>query len=170
MRILGVGGTGVVTVAQILATAAVIDGKFVRSLDQTGLAQKGGAVVSDLKISNQLSPQAAKIGQGRCSLYLACDSLVGTDPNNLKVADAATTVAVVSTTEIPTGKMVVDTSVHFPELSEILCPTWCADTRRSRPATSMPITERGRDCSRPTRKRKRLFPWPADITPARRGQ
>jgi indolepyruvate ferredoxin oxidoreductase len=103
MRILGVGGTGVVTVAQILATAAVIDGKFVRSLDQTGLAQKGGAVVSDLKVSNQFSPHAAKIGRGRCSLCLACDSLVGTDPNNLKVADAATTVAVVSTTEIPTG-------------------------------------------------------------------
>ena len=105
--------------AQILATAAVIDGKFVRSLDQTGLAQKGGAVVSDLKIGTAPSQQAAKIGQGRCSLYLACDSLVGTDSNNLKVADQATTVAVVSTTEIPTGQMVVDTSTHFPELSTI---------------------------------------------------
>jgi indolepyruvate ferredoxin oxidoreductase len=119
MRILGVGGTGVVTVAQILATAAVIDGKFVRSLDQTGLAQKGGAVVSDLKIGTRSSERSAKIGEGRCSLYLACDSLVGTDPNNLKVTDKATTVAVVSTTEIPTGQMVVDTSAHFPELSTI---------------------------------------------------
>jgi indolepyruvate ferredoxin oxidoreductase len=119
MRILGVGGTGVVTVAQILATAAVINGKSVRSLDQTGLAQKGGAVVSDLKIGTRPSERSAKIGAGRCSLYLACDSLVGTDPNNLKVTDKATTVAVVSTTEIPTGQMVVDTSAHFPELSSI---------------------------------------------------
>lgn len=119
MRILGVGGTGVVTVAQILATAAVIDGKFVRSLDQTGLAQKGGAVVSDLKIGTRASERSAKIGEGRCGLYLACDSLVGTDPNNLKVADETTTVAVVSTTEIPTGQMVVDTTTHFPELSTI---------------------------------------------------
>ncbi|UYF94313.1 indolepyruvate ferredoxin oxidoreductase family protein [Rhodococcus aetherivorans] len=119
MRILGVGGTGVVTVSQILATAAVIDGKFVRSLDQTGLAQKGGAVVSDLKLGPHPFEQGPKIGQGRCNLYLACDSLVGTDPTNLKAADPDTTIAVVSTTEIPTGQMVVDTSVHFPGLGTI---------------------------------------------------
>ncbi|WP_052059225.1 indolepyruvate ferredoxin oxidoreductase family protein [Rhodococcoides fascians] len=119
MRIMGVGGTGVITVAQILATAAVIDGKFVRSLDQTGLAQKGGAVVSDLKITNDVRDTASKIGQGRCGLYLGCDSLVATDPVNLKVADAEKTVAVVSTTEIPTGKMVVDTSIAFPGIGEI---------------------------------------------------
>ncbi|MCB8913736.1 indolepyruvate ferredoxin oxidoreductase family protein [Rhodococcus rhodochrous] len=119
MRILGVGGTGVVTVSQILATAAVIDGKFVRSLDQTGLAQKGGAVISDLKLGIHPFEQGSKIGQARCNLYLACDSLVGTDPNNLKVADPATTIAVVSTTEIPTGQMIVDTSVHFPDLNTI---------------------------------------------------
>ncbi|MFC9360832.1 indolepyruvate ferredoxin oxidoreductase family protein [Rhodococcus sp. NPDC057014] len=119
MRIMGVGGTGVITVAQILATAAVIDGKFVRSLDQTGLAQKGGAVVSDLKISAELREGASKIGRGRCRLYLGCDSLVATDPNNLKVANSSDTVAVVSTTEIPTGQMIVDTAVHFPELTTI---------------------------------------------------
>ncbi|MBU3868448.1 2-oxoacid:acceptor oxidoreductase family protein, partial [Streptomyces sp. 4503] len=54
VRITGVGGTGVVTVAQVLATAAVIDGKQVRTLDQTGLAQKGGAVVSDIKITSEV--------------------------------------------------------------------------------------------------------------------
>ncbi|GAF49347.1 indolepyruvate ferredoxin oxidoreductase family protein [Rhodococcus wratislaviensis] len=119
VRIMGVGGTGVITVAQVLATAAVIDGKFVRSLDQTGLAQKGGAVVSDLKISAEPREGASKIGEGRCGLYLGCDSLVATDPNNLKVANSSDTVAVVSTTEIPTGQMIVDTAVHFPELSTI---------------------------------------------------
>ena len=51
MRITGVGGTGVVTIAQILGTAFAADGRQVRSLDQTGLAQKGGAVVSDLCVS-----------------------------------------------------------------------------------------------------------------------
>lgn len=119
MRLLGVGGTGIVTVSQILATAAVLDGKFVRSLDQTGLAQKGGAVISDLKLSPLPFEHGSKIGKGRCNLYLACDSLVGTDPNNLKVTNPDTTIAVVSTTEIPTGQMIVDTSVHFPELSKI---------------------------------------------------
>ncbi|MBY8862343.1 indolepyruvate ferredoxin oxidoreductase family protein [Nocardia sp. CA2R105] len=119
MRIMGIGGTGVVTVAQILATAAVLDGKFVRSLDQTGLAQKGGAVISDLKISREPLDHAAKIGQGRCGLYLACDSLVATDPANLKVADPVHTVAVVSTTEVPTGAMVADTTVQFPQRTQI---------------------------------------------------
>jgi indolepyruvate ferredoxin oxidoreductase len=114
MRITGIGGTGVVTVAQIIATAAVIDGKAVRSLDQTGLAQKGGAVVSDLKITATPTETAPKVSSGACDLYLVCDSLVGTDPANLKAASPDRTVAVLSTTAVPTGRMVVDTGIEFP--------------------------------------------------------
>lgn len=119
IRITGIGGTGVVTVAQIIATAAVIDGGAVRSLDQTGLAQKGGAVVSDLKITRNWSEAAAKVSAGSCDLYLVCDSLVGTDPVNLKAAAANRTVAVLSSTAVPTGQMVVDTGVRFPEQGAI---------------------------------------------------
>ncbi|MFF0146345.1 indolepyruvate ferredoxin oxidoreductase family protein [Amycolatopsis sulphurea] len=119
VRITGIGGTGVVTVAQILAVAAVLDGKRVRTLDQTGLAQKGGAVVSDVKITDGEVEQAAKLAAGECDLYLACDPLVGADPAYLGVADADHTVAVVSTSEVPTGRMVVDTAVSFPEQSSI---------------------------------------------------
>lgn len=114
IRILGVGGTGVVTVSQLVATAAVLDGRSVRTLDQTGLAQKGGAVVSDVKIATGVIEQAPKISEGQCDLYLVCDGLVGVDPTNLKVANATKTVAVVSTTKIPTGQMVVDTAASFP--------------------------------------------------------
>ncbi|TNC26938.1 indolepyruvate ferredoxin oxidoreductase family protein [Amycolatopsis alkalitolerans] len=114
VRITGVGGTGVVTVAQILAAAAVIDGRYVRMLDQTGLAQKGGAVVSDLKITDQPVEQAAKLGLGECDLYLACDALVGADPGQLAVTDRGRTTAVVSTTEVPTGRMIIDPDVSFP--------------------------------------------------------
>ncbi|MFJ4815028.1 indolepyruvate ferredoxin oxidoreductase family protein [Streptomyces sp. NPDC088801] len=114
MRITGIGGTGIVTVSQVLATAAVIDGRHARSLDQTGLAQKGGAVVSDIKITEGVVEQGAKIGEGQCNLYLACDPLVATDPKYLSVASPDRTVAVMTTTEIPTGEMVVDTAVSFP--------------------------------------------------------
>ena len=40
MRITGIGGTGIVTVAQVLGTAAMLDGYFVRGLDQTGLSHR----------------------------------------------------------------------------------------------------------------------------------
>jgi indolepyruvate ferredoxin oxidoreductase len=114
MRITGVGGTGVVTVAQILGTAFAADGRQVRSLDQTGLAQKGGAVVSDLTVTAGPVERSAKLGYGECDLYLGCDSLVATDAAQLRTASKDRTVAVVSTTEVPTGQMVTDVSQHFP--------------------------------------------------------
>ncbi|MEU0789031.1 indolepyruvate ferredoxin oxidoreductase family protein [Amycolatopsis sp. NPDC005961] len=129
VRITGIGGTGVVTVTQILATAAVLDGRHVRTLDQTGLAQKGGAVVSDLKVTAEPVEQAAKLATGECDLYLACDALVGADAANLGVADAARTTAVVSTTEVPTGRMVVDTTVSFPSPGSVLAPLEAAAQR-----------------------------------------
>ena len=119
MRILGVGGTGVVTVSQILATAALLDGNSARGLDQTGLAQKGGAVISDLKITVAPEPRSSKLVEETCDLYLVCDSLVGTDSANLKVASRDRTVAVVSTTAVPTGQMIVDTTVSFPDEGSI---------------------------------------------------
>ena len=118
-RITGVGGTGVVTLSQILSTAAMLAGRQVRALDQTGLAQKGGAVVSDVKITDTEMEVASKAAAGECDLYLGCDLLVAADPKNLAAADPARTIAVVSTTEVPTGAMVVDTSASFPEAGEI---------------------------------------------------
>ncbi|MDL9937963.1 indolepyruvate ferredoxin oxidoreductase family protein [Gordonia sp. ABSL1-1] len=119
IRVTGIGGTGVVTVSQVLATAAVLDGHAARTVDMTGLAQKGGAVVADIKLTATPVEQAAKISTGGCDLYLACDSLVGTDPTQLKVTDARRTTAVVSTTQIPTGAMVIDTAVGFPSAATI---------------------------------------------------
>ncbi|MGW5521116.1 indolepyruvate ferredoxin oxidoreductase family protein [Gordonia sp. NPDC003950] len=119
IRITGIGGTGVVTLSQVLATAANLDGHAARTVDMTGLAQKGGAVVSDIKISSRPIELAAKVAGGTCDLYLACDSLVGADATNLKVTSPERTTAVVSTTRIPTGSMVVDTSVGFPTDTQI---------------------------------------------------
>jgi indolepyruvate ferredoxin oxidoreductase len=115
-RITGVGGTGVVTLSQVLSAAGRFAGRQVRSLDQTGLAQKGGAVISDVKISADEIEQSNKAVAGECGLYLGCDLLVAADAKNLAVADPRTTIAVVSTTKVPTGQMVVDKTVPFPDV------------------------------------------------------
>ena len=80
LHMMGIGGTGVVTVNQILGTAALLDGKHVRGLDQTGLSQKGGPVVSDLKISTKPIDVANKVSAGGADLYLGFDLLVATEP------------------------------------------------------------------------------------------
>jgi indolepyruvate ferredoxin oxidoreductase len=120
MRITGIGGTGVVTVSQVLATAAAIEGRSVRTLDQTGLAQKGGAVVSDLTITHGQQPRSPKLGAGECDLYLGCDALVAADPANLQVTDARKTVAVISLSEVPTGSMVVTATARYPGQQQIM--------------------------------------------------
>jgi indolepyruvate ferredoxin oxidoreductase len=118
-RITGIGGTGVVTISQILTTAATMAGRFVRSLDQTGLAQKGGAVVSDIKIAEQSMTEANRAGEGECDLYLGCDLLVAADSRYLRSANPSRTVAVVSTSAVPTGSMVTDTGTTFPAIEEV---------------------------------------------------
>ena len=120
IRLTGVGGTGVVTTSQVLANAAVIDGFFVRGLDQLGLAQKGGAVVSDLRITSEPTVQTNKVGSSLCDLYLACDLLVGASDANLATMSPERTVAVVDGGEVPTGSMVTRTDVAFPPSSRTL--------------------------------------------------
>ncbi|HEY4419141.1 MAG TPA: indolepyruvate ferredoxin oxidoreductase family protein [Pseudonocardia sp.] len=118
-RILGVGGSGVVTTSQILGVAATIAGRQVSSLDQTGMAQKGGAVVGDIKISDEAVDGASKAASGEVDLYLAADLLVAADPKNLAAASPSRTVAVVSTAQVPTGPMVTDTALPFPEIADV---------------------------------------------------
>ena len=117
VRMMGVGGTGVVTVSQVLGMAALIDGLHVRGLDQTGLSQKGGPVVSDLRISRSALTSASKAPAGSVDAYLGFDLLGASSDANLASADPARTVALVSTSAVPTGRMVLDPSERFPELS-----------------------------------------------------
>jgi indolepyruvate ferredoxin oxidoreductase len=113
--LMGIGGTGVVTVNQILGTAALLDGKHVAGLDQTGLSQKGGPVVSHLRIGETAADVAGKVGVAEADAYLAFDLLVGSSPVNLVRARPDLTIAVVSTTQVPTGAMVTSPDVQFPD-------------------------------------------------------
>lgn len=126
VRLMGIGGTGIVTVSQLLANAGLIAGWQVRSLDQTGLAQKGGAVVSDVRFARRGTPASSKIGQGECDLYLGCDHLVSADPRNLTVTDTDRTVAVLNTSRIPTGQMVSDVAADNPSAAAVLAPVLAA--------------------------------------------
>ncbi|MGZ0216089.1 MAG: indolepyruvate ferredoxin oxidoreductase family protein, partial [Acidimicrobiales bacterium] len=120
---MGIGGTGVVTINQLLATAALLDGKESHGLDQTGLAQKGGPVVSNLKIrwagAEGEVEEANKIGSGEADAYIVFDLLTGTSPANLEKAMPGKTIALVSSSKVPTGAMVRDTSAKYPEWSTL---------------------------------------------------
>jgi len=100
----GIGGTGVVTINALLATAALIDGLHVSTLDQTGLAQKGGAVVSHMILSSKPIEQAARTNTGNSDLVLGFDLLGIVNAENLKTSSPDRTVAVVNTSHVPTGE------------------------------------------------------------------
>ena len=111
----GVGGTGVLTVNAILGWAALLDGKDVMSYDQTGAAQKWGAVLSSIVISDRGRPAAAnKVGLGRADLYLAFDLMAGADRMNLDRCDPDRTAAVMNTTLLPSGELIRDVKKEAP--------------------------------------------------------
>lgn len=102
----GIGGTGVVTINALLATAATIDQLAVISLDQTGLAQKGGAVVSHLILSTEPLAASARINAGNANLILGFDLIGVLQPENLHCAAPDKTAAVVNTRLTPTAEAV----------------------------------------------------------------
>ena len=115
----GVGGTGVVTVSQVLATAALLDGYHVAGLDQTGLSQKGGPVVSHLKLSARPIDASNAVAAGEADAYLGFDLLVAADPRHLAQVRPGTR-ATVSTSKVPTGAMVTDAGLGFPAVDGLL--------------------------------------------------
>jgi indolepyruvate ferredoxin oxidoreductase len=119
VRMAGIGGTGVVTISQLLGMAALLDGLHVAGLDQTGLSQKGGPVTSDLRIAREPIAGTGRVSAAGADVLLGLD-LLGAD--NLAVCGPARTAAVVSTSAVPTQRMIVDTQERFPALSAQLDP------------------------------------------------
>ena len=119
MLLAGIGGTGVVTASQVLATAALLDGKHCLGLDQTGLSQKGGQVISNLKITTDAEDVSNRIGAGQADTLLLFDKLAASDEAVLLRASAERTNAAVSTSVLPTGEMISDASVSFPDAEQL---------------------------------------------------
>ncbi len=111
----GVGGTGVVTVNALLATAAWIEGKHAITLDQTGSAQKGGAVVSHLLISDAPIEAPARTNSFNADLILGFDVVTLSSADNLKLAAPDRTIAVLNTHITPTIDMIRLRQLAGPE-------------------------------------------------------
>ncbi|HET6505328.1 MAG TPA: indolepyruvate ferredoxin oxidoreductase family protein [Baekduia sp.] len=121
VRMVGIGGTGVVTVAQILAMAAHLQGLAASGLDQTGMSQKAGPVVSDVRLGPDPERlQAPRAGAGAADVLLAFDLLAATEPRALAAAARDRTTVVASDTLVPTGAMVVRTDVEHPGSDALL--------------------------------------------------
>ena len=98
----GIGGTGVVTINALLATAAWADGLYVTTLDQTGTAQKGGAVVSHILLSSAPVEAAARTNIGNADVILGFDLIGVASAELLKTASPEKTTAVLNTNVTPT--------------------------------------------------------------------
>ncbi|MGP0032442.1 MAG: indolepyruvate ferredoxin oxidoreductase family protein [Acidimicrobiales bacterium] len=130
VRMPGIGGTGVVTVSRILQMAAHLDGLYAAGLDQTGLAQKGGPVTSDVRIADRPVEAAVKASARSVDLLLGLDLLGAVSDENLAVADPARTVAVVNVAGVATAAMVREPSIpYFRDTTRIDRATRAAENR-----------------------------------------
>lgn len=109
----GIGGTGIVTVNQVLATAALRAGFGVESLDQVGMSQKAGPVTGHLRFAPGGVEPSNRVTPGSADALLGFDLLTLAEGRNLQYAGPRTR-AVVSTSQTPTGPMVYDASLAYP--------------------------------------------------------
>ena len=112
----GIGGTGVITIGQLLGMAAHLEGKGVVTQDAGGLAQKGGATWSHVQIAD--SSQAiytSKVDTGQADLVIACDAIVAASKATLAVMQRGRTYVALNTHATPTAAFVHDTQWAFPE-------------------------------------------------------
>jgi indolepyruvate ferredoxin oxidoreductase len=110
----GVGGTGVTTVASILAMAAHVDGRAASVVDMTGLAQKGGAVFSHVRIGEaEDSVVGGRVPAASANVLIACDLLVAAGADALALYAKDRTVAVGNADFAPTADFVTDRDVRF---------------------------------------------------------
>ncbi|MEO6102547.1 MAG: indolepyruvate ferredoxin oxidoreductase family protein, partial [Pseudoxanthomonas sp.] len=113
--ITGVGGTGVVTIGALLGMAGHLEGRGSSVLDQTGLAQKGGAVTTHIRIAQSPADiHAVRIAAGEADLVLGCDMVVVNDYWALSKIRADRTRVVLNTYEAMPGTFTTRPDMEFP--------------------------------------------------------
>ena len=111
----GVGGTGVITIGQLLGMAAHLEGKGIVTQDSAGLAQKGGATWSHIQIA--MDPQAiltTKVGTSEADLVIGCDPIVTANKATLTVMREGRTFVAMNTHGTPTAAFVSNPDWRFP--------------------------------------------------------
>ena len=113
--ITGVGGTGVVTIGALLGMAAHLENKGASVLDQTGLAQKGGAVTTHVRIARTPADiHAVRIAAGEADLVLGCDMVVVNDYWALSKIRADRTEVVINDYQAMPGPFTRMPDMQFP--------------------------------------------------------
>jgi len=116
--ITGIGGTGVVTVGQILAVAAHVEGKGAIVLDMSGLAQKGGPVMSHVRLADKQSDlHSTRVGTGSADLVVGCDLIVTASRDALSRMGEGRTHAMINSTGSSTAAFVKNPNWQFPDAS-----------------------------------------------------
>ncbi len=116
--ITGIGGTGVVTVGQILAMAAHVEGKGAIVLDMSGLAQKGGPVMSHVRLADKQSDlHSTRVGTGSADLVIGCDLIVTASKDALSRMGDGRTYAAINSTGSSTAAFVKNPNWQFPGAS-----------------------------------------------------
>ena len=111
----GVGGTGVITIGQLLGMAAHLEGKGVVTQDAGGLAQKGGATWSHIQIANR--PEAiytTKVDTAKADLIIGCDPIVTASPYTLATMQPGRTFVAMNSHGAPTAAFVTNPDWQFP--------------------------------------------------------
>ncbi len=111
----GVGGTGIVTIGGILGMAAHLEGKGVGVLDMAGLAQKGGAVYSHMRIAERAEDiHAIRIAAGGAELVLGGDIVVAGNRKVLAAVKHGVTEMVVNLAEFLPGDFTRNADFSLP--------------------------------------------------------
>ncbi|MEP1441879.1 MAG: indolepyruvate ferredoxin oxidoreductase family protein [Hyphomicrobiales bacterium] len=116
IAVTGVGGTGVLTVGAIIGMAAHLDGKAANVLDMAGLAQKGGAVISHVRLAetpDQIA--AARLTTGSADLLIAADNVVAGTVEGVVLCESDHTSGVVNSHLTPTMEFLHDRDFDFRE-------------------------------------------------------
>ncbi|MEO6155157.1 MAG: indolepyruvate ferredoxin oxidoreductase family protein, partial [Thermomonas sp.] len=113
--ITGVGGTGVVTIGALIGMAGHLENKGSSVLDQTGLAQKGGAVTTHIRIARTPADiHAVRIAAGEADLVLGCDMVVVNDYWALSKIRAGRTSVLLNSYEAMPGTFTTRPDMQFP--------------------------------------------------------